>query len=314
MGQIVDGVNLKEQGKRLKRFRDEYKTIIKYGSYELLPPDAEPEEITQDDLRNLTGLSRATISKWENGHSWIKPRYYKDLYEKWGLCEEWLKYETGPMLDLSHINRVRKEMGLDKIKNADTKTYIDIDDIEINNEIAGKETGDFPAGYWDKIIPMDVSTLRVKDEGGVLRSELIVLGKIGIPAIDHNPNLLCCWYDGHEMKDIRDGSIVIVDKSKREPITGELYLYKYFSNESKINQFSIHVRRLTLPRAGGGYILERTDGFRERRVKDMDILWTMTMGRVMFIYARQTLARDMVLDNFKLMYPDDQEMKAVGSG
>lgn len=263
--------------------------------------------LTQSEFGLAIGVkSRTTIRTWEKGKSMasLEPKLPL-IIKEWNVNPDWLHHDKGDMFTHTLGDSSREESaGLTSITQR-KKPHIDIPSGKFNNEYTGLESEDLPDGYWEDIVPMDVLTLRIRDEGGALRSELCILGKIGIPAVDHNPDLLCFWYDGHEMRDIRDGSIIVVDSSKKEPLGSELYLYKYFPEPENQQQYVHIVRRLKIPKQGGGFYLVNTDGTEILRVRNLKLLLEMTVGRIRFIYARQDLARDLVLDNFRLVYSDD---------
>ncbi len=124
-------------------------------------------------------------------------------------------------------------------------------------------------------------------------NELIVIPKVGINEVDSHPELLRYLYDGHETGLVRDGSIVIADSSKKEPIEGELYVYKKLWGNKRAYKDSFILRRFMIPeKAGTGIDLVSIDGSKKTNIKDLETVYRMTVGRVIYLFARLLLARD----------------------
>jgi hypothetical protein len=142
----------------------------------------------------------------------------------------------------------------------------------------------------------DFETVRIHEGCSPQRNELIPLEEIGVPKMDNDPNLSCFLYNGHETKEVRNGSIIIADKSKIDHIPGELYVFRFFPYPETPTTFYHILRKLGLPSTLGGFELRSTGGMEILHVPSRELLRKITVGRVLYMYIDCRLARDRLQD------------------
>ena len=135
---------------------------------------------------------------------------------------------------------------------------------------------------------------------------LVPIEWIGIPRIDYSPEIFPYRQNGREMGDvIPDGSIVLVNREKRELFHGEIYLFKlHYAGIDDDKKYKYVIRRVEFKVGFKGIILatETKNGVEKLPAADFDP--ESVIGRIMFCQGRRYLHRDLA----KLGHIEEEEI------
>lgn len=135
---------------------------------------------------------------------------------------------------------------------------------------------------------------------------LVPIEWIGIPKNDYSPGIFPYRQNGREMGDvIPDGSIVLVNREKKELFYGEYYLFKLqYAGIEDDKRYKYIIRRVEFKVGFKGIILatETKNGIEKLPASDFDP--DCVIGRIMFSQGRRYLHRDLA----KLGHIEEEEI------
>jgi len=234
----------------------------------------EELEKSQDVFAKEINMSRTSIWKWEKGREPIPEQIYGLLRSVYGINPAWLKTGEG-------------EMFLDK----DVSAKLDHSPIDLKNNGDKITSG---RGRDNKsTIDIWVYSLKRKGQDG----NFLPVEKLGIPHSDYNEYIIAYRNPGREMGEvIPSGSIVAINTREKEPISGEIYLFRFhYKGKDESKQYTYVLRRIQVKKGGRGLILlsDNSQLYPPLELDPEDIHDDTIMGRIMLIHGRRYLYDDL---------------------
>ena len=175
-------------------------------------------------------------------------------------------------------------------KDAPAKTYESLIDTNQNNTKITNNRGENNK----QTIDIWVYSLKRKGRDG----NFLPVEKLGIPDSDYNEYIIAYRNPGREMGEvIPSGSIVAINTKEREPISGEIYLFRFhYRGKEENKQFTYVIRRVQVKKGGRGLILlsDNSQLYPPLELDPEDINDDTIMGRVMIIHGRRYLYDDLL--------------------
>ena len=226
---------------------------------------------TRAEFGQRINKSENTIYNWEMGNSEPYKTYFKVIQDSTGANVQWLKTGKGEMFATD--------------KNID-QSPIDLhqNDTKITNIRGGDKS----------TIDIVVYSLKRKGHDG----NFLPVEKLGIPSTDYNEYIIAYRNPGREMGEvIPTGSIVAINTREKEPVSGEIYLFRFhYRGRGESKQYTYLIRRVQVKKGGRGLLLlsDNSQLYPPLELDPEDIEDDTIMGRIMLIHGRRYLYDDLI--------------------
>ena len=229
---------------------------------------------TRAEFGQRINKSENTVYNWEIGNSKPHKSYLKVIQEKTGCNSHWLRTGEGePFKGANNIPPDKLGIVSDEKGNRITNNRGDGD----------KSTVDI----W-------VYSLKRKGQDG----NFLPVEKLGVPHSDFNEYTIAYRNPGREMGEvIPSGSIVVINTREKEPISGEIYLFRFhYKGREESKQYTYVLRRVQVRKGGRGLILlsDNSHLYPPLELDPEDVHDDTIMGRIMLIHGRRYLYDDLI--------------------
>ena len=207
---------------------------------------------TQGELANILEIRQSSISDAKRRNT-IPSRWYMQLFEKFGLSQDWLRYGVGPMY-------LRTEQGY----MPQGEPAAQQDPAHLGDPAAKCA---FVAVYSMHYLPNETS--------GILELELV--GKLAIPSSFAGPDMLVLLSQANDMAPtVRQGAYLGVNTADTRPLSGGVFALKH-------NHAGLLVRRIFLDCGNNLYILRSDAGNYPESIVPADECVERIVGRVSWV-------------------------------
>lgn len=242
--------------------------------------------LSQQDFSALIDSGLSTLTGWEEERHTPRPPTIRKMMEP--INKRCIEMKMSPIS--FHWLRTGEGDMLIKMIDKDVNTYespIDVGTKSPKIEDTGGVNHKSTVDIW-------VYSLKKKGNDG----NFVPVEKLGIPEKDFNEHIIAYRNPGREMGEvIPSGSIVAINTREKDPISGEIYLFRFhYKGREEDKQYTYMVRRVQIKKGGRGLLLlsDNSDLYPPLELDPEDVQEDTIMGRVMIIHGRRYLYDDLI--------------------
>lgn len=241
--------------------------------------------LSQKEFGDLVDSGFATITDWEADRHTPRPPTIRKMMEP--INQRCIDMKMNPV-SFQWLRTGGGEMFI-KMIDKDENTY------ESPIDLRTKSPKIEETGGRDQKSTVDIWVYSLKKKGK--DGNFLPVEKLGIPESDFNEYIIAYRNPGREMGEvIPSGSIVAINTREKEPVSGEIYLFRFhYKGREENKQYTYLIRRIQVKKGGRGLILlsDNSQLYPPLELDPEDIHDETIMGRVMLIHGRRYLYDDL---------------------